>query len=386
MSRLTLGLSALLTAALAAPPATASPTLGDRLAPRAFRAAAARVQPSIVTVETAGTIGINRTSKKQRQRIGGLGNPGEGPSTGLIVSPDGLILTSTFHFIRKPRIITVTLADGRQFVAELLGRDDTRKLCVLKLKDETVSGLPVAPIAPADELRVGEWAISLGAGYGGDHQALSAGIISALERAGGRAVQTDANISPANYGGPLVDITGRVIGLCVPLNPRAGGSAASGSEWYDSGIGFAIPLDGIDPLITRMAAGEHLKRGLIGIQPSAKVDGKGVRIERVATDSPASDAGLQKGDLITRINDQPVLSVADVSRSLGKFVAGDRVVITFRRGDDGAADVLVTLGAGPYKFDAPKATAIDPPDIPRPADSEEDSPIDAEPEPDGDDD
>ncbi len=359
-SRLRLG-AALIVAVSFASLAQGSPDAGLLLAPKAFRAAAAEVEPCLVTIDTVGGVGFDRTNKKQRQKIGGLARPGEGPTTGVIVREDGLILTSTFNFIRKPRIITVTLADGRRYVAELLGRDDTRKVCVLKIKGEAVTGLPTPEVAPVDDLRIGQWAISVGLGYGGEMPTVSAGIVSALGRASGKAVQTDANLSPANYGGPLLDIEGRVIGICTPLNPRSPGAVGAGSEWYDSGIGFAIPLDGLDPIIDRMAEGEKIQRGLMGIQPAPRsAAGGGVTIMRVANESPASEAGLKKDDVITAIDGEPIGDFSALARALGRRVAGDEIVVSYKRDDQGAGDVKVTLGAGPYQFEAPKAVAAEP--------------------------
>src|SRR5262249_41731663 len=130
---------------------------------------------------------------------------------------DGYIITSTFNFLKRPPVITVVFPDGKRHVAKLLGRDDTRKLCLLKV--DGVQSLPVPEFVPRSELKVGQWAVAVGVGYGDGSPALSAGIISAASRISGKAVQTDANTSPANYGGPLVDLDGRVIGVCVPLSP-----------------------------------------------------------------------------------------------------------------------------------------------------------------------
>ena len=165
---------------------------GYLLAPRAFRAAAARVMPSLVTIETFG--GVSGGSNKGK--MSGISRPGDGPTTGVIVSPDGLIVTSTFNFIRKPPVITVTLHDGSQHVAELLGRDETRKLCLLKIAG--AKDLPVPQFVPRSDVKVGQWAISLGVGYGDEEPALSAGIVSATNRIFGKAIQTDANTSPVH--------------------------------------------------------------------------------------------------------------------------------------------------------------------------------------------
>jgi serine protease Do len=109
------------------------------------------------------------------------------------------------------------------------------------LKIEGVRNLPVPVFADPAHLRIGQYAVAIGFGYGGDEPAISAGIVSALNRLAGRAVQTDAKLSPANYGGPLIDIEGRVIGINVPLSPKTD-ETLGGTEWYDSGIGFAVPI------------------------------------------------------------------------------------------------------------------------------------------------
>ena len=230
---------------------------GQFLAPRAFRAAAAKVHPSLVTIESFGGLSAGTT----KGSIGGIRKPGDGPTTGLIISEDGYVITSSFNFIRQQPIITVVMQDGSRHVAELLGRDEIRKLCVLKIKN--AAGLPVPAIAPREEVRVGQWAISVGVGFGDSEPAISAGIISARKRASGRAEQTDANISPANYGGPLIDIEGRVLGICVPMNPKSQ-EAGAGVEWYDSGIGFAVPLDGAEKFYHRHEGRPHRPSGPVG--------------------------------------------------------------------------------------------------------------------------
>ena len=154
--------------------------------------------------------------------------------------PTGYIVSSAFNFVQKPDSILVTLADGTRPPAKLVATDHSRMLVLLKVKSETA--LPVPEAVPANEMRVGQWAIAVGRTFEADKPNVSVGIVSALDRVWGRAIQTDAKISPNNYGGPLVDISGRVLGVLVPLSPDAT-SEVAGVEWYDSGIGFAVPLD-----------------------------------------------------------------------------------------------------------------------------------------------
>ncbi len=315
-----------------------------RLAPRAFRVAVAQVKPSVVTIETYGTVSV--AGGKRGTRFGAFSRPGEGPTTGLIVSANGHIVTSTFNFIRKPSVITVVLSDGSQHVAKRIGTDETRKICVLKIDPPTP--LPVPVFVPADRVRVGQWAISMGVGYGGDQSAISAGIISAVNRVSGRAVQTDANISPANYGGPLLDINGRVIGVCVPLSP-AGEQTIAGAEWYDSGIGFAVPLVDQHDILTRLKNGESIRAGKMGIVAAPLPMGQGVRLTQVAKNSPASRAGLQADDILIGIGKLRVIDMLSLRVAMGRYAAGDEVVVEFKR-DGREMSVKITLEAGPFDY------------------------------------
>ncbi len=329
----------------AAEPASAASSVageldGNRLAPKAFRAAANRVVPCLVSIESLGGVASAQGS------IGGIRRQGEGPTTGLIISADGYIITSTFNFIQKPPIITVIFPDGQRRVAELLGRDDTRKICLLKV--EGVEDLPTPEFVPRSDVKVGQWAVSVGVGFGDRDPAISAGIISATSRIGARAVQTDANTSPANYGGPLVDIEGRVIGICVPLSPQSQ-EAGAGVEWYDSGIGFAVPLHGADNLIAALKEGKNIRQGYLGIQPkAADDDSEGIIVEKVIPDSAAAKAGLEPGDRIISVNGEKVLDPTHLRNLIGQHIEGDAIKMEIRREDE-AKEIEATLGGPPQQ-------------------------------------
>lgn len=323
-------------------------TRGTLLAPQAFRAAAAKVEPSLVRIEGFGGLAAGALG-------GGYRAPGDGPTTGLVISSDGYIVTSTFNFLRKPPVITVVLPSGERRIAKLLGRDETRKLCLLKL--EGVSDLPIPQFAPQGELKVGQWAIAIGVGFGGERPALSAGIISATSRISAKAVQTDANTSPANYGGPLVDLDGRVIGICVPLSPQGGGEGA-GSEWYDSGIGFAVPLAGLDTIIERLKAGETLKAGFLGVQvepagqPAEGIYERGARVKEVVAESPAATAGVAKGDILLLLAGAEIEDPAHLASLVGRHLAGDQVELILQRGEN-RKSLEITLAEAPPPLPMP---------------------------------
>ena len=276
----------------------------------------AEVAPSIVMIETAG--GLDRTGRVLK---------GEGPTTGVVFTADGFIVTSAFNFFDKPSSILVTLPGGKRHPATLLASDRTRMISLLKIK---VEGLPVPAWAPKKELKVGQWTVALGRTWGGEQPSLSVGILSATERLWRKAIQTDAKISPANYGGPLIDLRGRVMGVLVPLSPTRSGETA-GFEWYDSGIGFAVPMEDIREVFPRLKAKEELKRGLMGIHIQGNLYGNEVEILRVGYGSPAAAAGIRKGDRIVEVDGQKVERPADLRYAMANKYAGDRLSLEVMR-------------------------------------------------------
>ena len=145
---------------------------GLQVLPKVFRQAEQTVRPSLVTIESFG--GVSAVAGK----IGGIRSRGEGNTTGVMITPDGYVVTSTFNFITRPPVITVITSDGKRRVATLLGQDNIRKICLLKIDD--VQDMPVPTMIAADQLSVGQWALSLGVGYGDLSAAMSIGIILSL--------------------------------------------------------------------------------------------------------------------------------------------------------------------------------------------------------------
>ena len=322
------------------------------LTSKAFRLAAEKIKPQLVTIESFGGVSAIQG------RIGGIRKQGEGNTTGLLISKDGHIITSTFNFIQSPPVITVITADGQRRVAQLLGKDEIRKLCVLKIP--SYDGIELPEFLDLNDVQVGQWAISVGVGYGDANPAISSGIISAKNRIGGRAIQTDANISPANYGGPLLDMHGKVIGICVPLNPQRQ-SIGAGVEWYDSGIGFAIPLSDTDKFLDRLKQGENIYPAYLGVRTEPNSNGNGLRIAEVVVNSPASSVGLSHADIILKINKIEVDDLQSLRRILYRFEAGQTIDLQYRRDDAEPETVQVVLGRIPPPKDAPPQ--LEPPKI-----------------------
>ncbi|MCA9045211.1 MAG: PDZ domain-containing protein, partial [Planctomycetaceae bacterium] len=166
-----------------------------------------------------------------------------------------------------------------------------------------------------------------------------------------RAIQTDAKVSPLNYGGPLVDLAGRALGVLVPLSPQQKDETA-GVEWYDGGIGFAVPMADIYRVLPRLQAGETLKQGLIGIQFQERGPLAGTpKIQAVRPESPGDKAGLEAGDVILSVDNVAVSRIPLLQRELGKRYAGDSVALKVKRGEQ-TLDFTVELAAEllPYQF------------------------------------
>ena len=303
--------------ARAAPAADSLPVLEER----AMKAAVVRVAPSVVRIETVGGL----------ERVGQV-LVGTGPTTGLVVSDDGYVISSAFNFAQRPDSILVALADGTRAPARLVATDHNRMLVLLKIETETK--LPVPEAVPAGELRVGQWSLAVGRTFDGGEPSVSVGIVSALSRIWGKAIQTDAKISPTNYGGPLVDISGRVQGVLVPLTPEASGEVA-GVEWYDSGIGFAVSLDHINTVLPRLKAGQDLHSGLLGVSlERGDQFSKPAKIAACRSGSPAFKAGLRTGDTIVEIEGHKVTRQTELKQQLNNRYAGDVLKVVALRGKE----------------------------------------------------
>jgi serine protease Do len=292
-----------------------------RLEDEAMRAAVERVAPSVVKIETVGGL----------ERVGRM-LVGTGPTTGLVVSEDGYIISSAFNFAQKPSSILVGLADGTRTPARLVATDHQRMLVLLKIQVEEKLAVPEA--VAEDEIRVGQWAIALGRTFDTPGPSISVGIVSGRNRIWGKAIQTDAKISPNNYGGPLVDIRGRVLGVLAPLSPDSTEDVA-GVEWYDSGIGFAIPLAHVNSVLARLETGQDLKPGIMGVSLNGRdVYTTAPEIVACRPNSPAYKAGLKKGDRIVEIDGRKIERQAQLREALARHYAGDTVNVIVLRGQE----------------------------------------------------
>ena len=299
----------------------------------AFQKALNGIADSVVRIEPTGLSIATLQGAREA-------TPTAGPSSGLVVGADGWILTTEFAVPSDIEEVVITLPpkkkttesskqSPKRLVGRVTGRDLNRRLVLLKCDPK--EPLTEAEFVPRKNVHPGEWALAVGRVWDLYEPSVAVGIVSAVGRCWGLAIQTDAAISPVNYGGPLLNIKGKVFGIIAPLPAETAGMS-TGTELYDSGVGFAIPMYDIIPLIPRLKKGETLKPGLLGIGYSTTdpINGRPI-VEIVRTGSPAAKSGLKSGDLITQINGQSIQRIADVRHALTPKLAGDALEITVQR-------------------------------------------------------
>jgi putative serine protease PepD len=277
------------------------------------------------------------------------GGQGAGSGSGIILSSDGQILTNN-HVVElagDDGRITVSFNDGTKAPAEVLGTDPLTDTAVIQAQD--VSGLTPATIGESDNLDVGEEVVAIGSPYGLE-STVTSGIVSALNRpvdvgsdGNGNsttypAIQTDAAINPGNSGGALADMDGNVIGINSSIRSASNGSGEAGSI----GLGFAIPIDSVLPIVEQMTDGEaptHAKLG-VSVQDVADATGaevtEGAQIGNVSDGSAAGSAGLEEGDVITKVDDTIITGADSLVATIRTYRPGDEVTVTYER--DGKSD------------------------------------------------
>ena len=287
------------------------------------------------------------------------GPQGEGSGSGIIISSDGRILTNA-HVVEgagEGAELTVSFNDGSHAPASVVGVDELTDTAVIEA--EGVDGLQPATIGTSGNVDVGQDVVAVGSPFGLD-ATVTTGIVSALERpvnvgtdSEGNAtvypaIQTDAAINPGNSGGPLVDMNGNVVGINSSI--RTSTSSATG-QGGSIGLGFAIPIDEVMPIVDQLVAGQTPTHALIGVsvRDNPSDDGgavvpDGAAVGDVTPGSAADDAGLQAGDVITKVDDQLITSSDELVATIRGYRPGDDVKLTYRRDGD-EETTTITLGS-----------------------------------------
>lgn len=341
-----------------------------KTAPPDFVVLAKNLTPSVVNISTAKTITTQRRlgrpfaspfgsspfddfferffdeSPQRSQKQRSLGS-------GFIISKDGLILTNN-HVVDGADEIKVKLNNGKEYKAEIKGRDQKLDLALIKISSR--EELPAAQLGDSDAIEIGEWVLAIGNPFGLS-ETVTAGIVSAKGRVIGSGpyddfIQTDASINPGNSGGPLFNAKGEVVGINTAI--VAGGQ----------GIGFAIPVNMAKPIIPQLQEKGKVTRGWLGVQTqslttdlaqSFALEGdKGALVSDVIKETPAEKAGIKVGDIIVEFDAKPVREANELSRLVAATPPGRKVAIKlFRDGKEHLLDVTLE----PRKDDGDTAPA-----------------------------
>jgi Do/DeqQ family serine protease len=292
-----------------------------------------KVTPAVVNIAV-----LQRSPEEQnplmrdpffRRFFGGPGQsePQISAGSGVIVdAKNGYVMTNA-HVVKDAREVLVTLKDNRRLPAKLVGADPGTDIAVVKVDPKNLVDVK---FGDSDAMQVGDYVIAIGNPFGLGQTATS-GIVSAVGRSGlsmegyEHFIQTDASINPGNSGGALVNLKGELIGINTAIIGPAGGNV---------GIGFAVPVVMARAVMDQLIKFGEVKRGRLGISMQDVVGGEGASVAEIQPNSPASQAGLRKGDVVTGLNGRPVRGAAELRARLGVVPVGDTVELRVQRGGE----------------------------------------------------
>ena len=334
---------------LMAPLAAAASSLPD------FTQLVAQASPAVVNITATRQVPSGLPSRPQQEvpelfqrffrEYERRSTPRPSTGSGFLISTDGYVLTN-HHVVEDAEEIVVALSDRREREAELIGADPVSDLALLKID---AIDLPVVSIGSSEALKVGEWVVAIGSPFGFE-LSVTAGIVSAKGRSlpdemGNYVpfIQTDVAINPGNSGGPLFDLRGKVVGINSQIFTRSGGFM---------GLSFAIPIDVAMEVVEQLKDKGQVSRGWLGVQIQ-RVDrdlaesfgldrAAGALVTRVFADSPAEEAGVREGDIITEFGGRAIDLSSDLPHVVGRFKAGtDTEVKVVRTGESLTLSVKV---------------------------------------------
>ena len=318
-----------------------------------------RITPVVRVYQKASPAVVNISTEKIVEMGGGFFGPEIDPfedfmsrffrrrvpavslGSGFIFHPDGYIATND-HVVRRARKITVTLADGTDYLADIVAASDVLDLAVLKIRNPKGRKFHYLKLGRSDDLMFGETVVAIGNPFGYQNTC-TAGVISALNRkvefrgvVHKGLIQTDAPINPGNSGGPLLNILGEVIGINTAIRANA------------QGIGFAIPIDELVSKLPRLLDFERINRVIFGLKVKQIHTDKGeiLKVISVEPGTPAEKAGCKKGDILVSLNGKRLTGIQDYLIAMLSAKAGQRVKLSFLRGGN-KVEIIVRLLAKP---------------------------------------
>jgi serine protease DegQ len=324
--------------------------------PGSFRLAAQRASAAVVSINTLKAGHPQTDDQWFRFFFGDQGGqPQAGLGSGVIISPDGYILTNN-HVVEGADEIEVVLNDSRHARGKVIGTDPDTDLAILKISLER---LPVIALGNSDALQVGDQVLAIGNPFGVG-QTVTSGIVSALGRnqlginTFENFIQTDAAINPGNSGGALVDVNGTLMGINTAIYSRSGGSM---------GIGFAIPVSTAKLVLEGIVKDGVVRRGWIGVEPAdlspelmetfgVKAE-RGVLITGVLQNGPAAQAGIRPGDVIVDVGGKPIANVSELLSTVAALKPGDPAKFRVLRREEPIA-LSVTPGLRPRPAKTPQ--------------------------------
>ena len=311
------------------------------------------ITPAVVLISTRGTQEVKQRVPDAFRYF--FGNPRQNPTrerpfqglgSGVIIDAnEGYIVTNN-HVIKEADEIQITLKDGRQISAKKIGADESSDIALLQVEADNLIEIK---IADSDKLRVGDFAVAIGSPFGLG-QTVTSGIVSALGRSGLNAdnfedfIQTDAAINSGNSGGALVNLNGNLIGINTAIIGPNGGNV---------GIGFAIPSNMVKSLVSQIIEFGEVRRGVLGVAGRSVTgefakameleEAQGAFIEQVTEGSAADEAGLEAGDVITKVNGKKIRSFSELRGKIGSIGAGNEVDLSVIKANGKEKTYAVTL-------------------------------------------
>ncbi len=307
--------------------------------------------------------GIQKFFKQFGEEGGGaaMPRPAWGEGSGFFVSSDGYVVTNN-HVVQHAESVTVTMDDGKVLDAKVVGTDPKTDLALLKVSQP--GDYPCVAFAK-DAPKIGDWVLAIGNPYGLGGT-VTAGIISAKGRDIGdgpydRFLQIDAPMNKGNSGGPTFNEEGQVVGVNTAIYSPSGGSV---------GIGFAIPSNAVERVVTALEHGGVVERGYLGVQIQpvgpdiaealGLKDARGALVDKTTPGTPAAEAGIQARDVITKVNGEDVRDAGDLSRRIGDMKPGDKVELTLLRN---GAEKTVSLALASQSSEKTAALSKSEPDV-----------------------